>query len=520
MKRLALFLLAFSIAILAGCGGGGNATPPPPPPVGGFTNADLKGQYAFVMSGDDGLAFFGRVGVFIADGAGNITGGVEDVNTILNGEQRLTFLPSTYSVQADGRGTLNLKNATGTLIFSITLVSPSQGLIVQTDNNQTASGTFRLQNPSAFTLASLGGNYVFSASGVDPRGFPDSIIGQLGVGGPGALSSGVIDENDDTNLSGPVPVANGAFSLDAASGATFGSGVMNFAGLSYIFYIVNAGRLVLMETGSAALTVGDAVQQSSNVPASNAAFNGSFVFLDGGASLAGPNVRLGRFTAAGGALTSVAMDENNNGSNSSVPTGTLSAAAYAVATTGSGRVTVTFTDSSLSKNGPFQFIAYMSSPTQGFIQDVTVGMVSSGSVLAQTGAPFTNANLAADYAFNWSGIDTNTTTLASAEADFVGHAKLTSASSNNATGVMDFSDFTSSQGFFLDVGIAGALTILGDGTNSSAATSGRDTFIVQSNNSPASTFNFKAYVVNPQTIYLLSTDKDRVIAGAMQRQSL
>src|SRR5262249_16511976 len=162
------------------------------------SNASLKGQYAFSMSGQDGVtgSFFARVGSFTADGNGNITGGIEDVNTALNGPKTITFTgTSAYAVQSDGRGILHL-NGSRPLSFSITMLSPTQGLIVQTDLNATASGTFVLQSPAAFTLSGVQGNYVFDVSGLDPGGAPDALVGQLVTNGSGGVS-GVLDENDN-----------------------------------------------------------------------------------------------------------------------------------------------------------------------------------------------------------------------------------------------------------------------------------------------------------------------------------
>src|SRR5713101_8360219 len=113
MKRLALFLALAAAVFSAACGGSGPVVTPPPP-VGNFSNASLKGQYAFSMSGSESVsgAFFARVGSFIADGNGNITGGVEDVNIPGSGTQTIPYTASTYSIQADGRGTVNLTNST------------------------------------------------------------------------------------------------------------------------------------------------------------------------------------------------------------------------------------------------------------------------------------------------------------------------------------------------------------------------------------------------------------------------
>src|SRR5258708_16883951 len=119
MNRVALFLALFPVTFAPACGNSGSA-PIPPPPKGNFSNASLKGQYAFSMSGEYGSAgFFARIGSFTADGNGNITAGIQDVNaTGVN--ETLAFSPSTYGVQADGRGTLNLTDTTATLVFTIT----------------------------------------------------------------------------------------------------------------------------------------------------------------------------------------------------------------------------------------------------------------------------------------------------------------------------------------------------------------------------------------------------------------
>src|SRR5262249_47871264 len=177
----------------------------------------------------------------------------------------------------DGRGILHL-NGTGPLSFSITMLSPTQGLIVQTDLNATASGTFVLQSSSAFTLSGVQGNYVFDVNGLDPGGAPDSLVGQLVSNGSGGLT-GVLDENDNAVPTGASPFTGGTYQLDATNGPTSGRGLITFTAngftFNYIFYIVNGSRIRMMEAGSSALTVGDAVSQTS-VPTTATNFNGGF----------------------------------------------------------------------------------------------------------------------------------------------------------------------------------------------------------------------------------------------------
>ena len=518
---LALVLSSAFTLFAAACGGGGT-TPTPPPPVGGFSVANLKGQYAFSMSGESGATggFFARVGSFSADGTGNITGGIEDVN--INGvAQTFTFSGSTYTVQADGRGILNLINGTGQLSFSITMISPTQGLIAETDLNATASGSFVLQDSTTFNAGAFNGNYVFDFSGLDANNVPDSLVGQLQANGSGGLG-GMLDENDGAVLSGPQVMASAAYQMDSTNGPTSGRGALTFTtnGIvhDYVFYIVNGSRLRMMEsTSSGALTVGDATVQSS-VPTTNATLNGSFVFLATGSGTGGAITRIGRFTAGGnGAISNVYADTNDAGTVAQVPKGTLSATTYAIDTNfpGSGRGILTFTDSSL---GTFSFVIYLGSASGGVIQDVSKNQVADGTLQLQTGGPFSLGSLAGDYAANFTGVSSNGATGATGEEDYVGHLNFASSGSGgNASGTVDFSEFSSNQGAFFNIVVSGnGLTIGGDGTTASGT---RNALQLKLNTSPASTLNFVPYIVNSQTMVVAGTDANRTISGTITLQA-
>jgi hypothetical protein len=518
MKRGALLLTLFIAAFEAACSGGDSTTLPPP--TGGFSNSSLKGQYAFIMNGQAPDGPIARIGTFVADGSGNITGGLEVVNTISNGLQLLSFSASAYQVKADGRGAINLTNLTGTLSFSITMTSVSQGFIAETDGITGTSGTFELQDSSAFNLNGVNGSFIFDNSGIDPGGNFDSIVGQISLNA-GTVSGGVFDENSGAVLSGPQTITTGTYFLDATNGATAGLGQISFSGFVYDFIIVNSRKIHLIEVPGSSppfLTTAGTANAQTAAPASPVGFTGSFAFLTSGVGTSSPDFKAGRFTADGsGGLTSVAQDEKLLGDLFQVPKGTVSAAKYTIDTNfpGSGRGTITYTDSSL---GTFNFVFYMSSASQGVMQDNGKGIVGDGVIMAQEGAPFTNGSVAADYAFNWSGTSTNNTTAVTAEEDFVGHVTVTSATSNNVTGAMDFSELNSNQGAFHDSPLIGSLTINGDGTNSSGS---RSIFVVEATNpngGPSSIFKFTLYPVNANTMFVVSQDNDHSTGGVFTRQ--
>jgi hypothetical protein len=509
MNRWALVATLLLVSLTAACNGGGGGTTiiaPPPTPTGNFSSASLNGQYAFLMSGTQICAgfssFFTRAGSFTADGSGHISGGLEDVNTCA-GVSTLQFTSSTYSVTADGRGTLTLKNSTGTTNYSITLSTATQGLIVQTDVNSTASGSFQKQNTTAFSNPAIAGGYVFDFSGVSAALNPESIIGRFNADGGGSINAGLFDSNEAGTLSGQQVFPAGAFyQVDTnGNGTNFGRGTANIAGHNFAFYIVDSTRLKLLGTDPSEGFSGEAFAQQ-NISFTTTSLNGGFAFLIGGASSIGPIATAGRFAADGaGNLTSIFLDENNNGNVTLLPSqgGTVSGT-YTVDTNALGGGTATWTD---TKAGTFSFIFYLISPTTAVFQETDTQITSDGTLVAQTAGPITPATLAGNFAFVWSGVSTD-------EEDFVGQMKLTSATGNNITGIMDFNEFGVAKQF-INIQFNGPLTITPPGT-------GPNTLSVTTTFALPTTFHFTAYPVDSNTVFLIGVDNNRVIAGSVVRQ--
>jgi hypothetical protein len=509
VKRLILCLTLLAAAFEGACSSG-SSTPTVPPPVGNFSNASLKGQYAFSMSGTELCAgtgsFFGRIGTFTADGNGNITSGVEDVN-VCTGTSTLAFTTSSYAIQADGRGTLSLTNNTGTTNYSIALSTTSQGSIVQTDSTVTAGGSFQKQDSLAFSVTKIASGYVFDFSG---EGFnasnnlvQQSIVGRFDADGGGGIKNGLFDSNTAGVLSGQVAFPNGAFyQLDGAFPQS-GRGTANIAGKNLTFYIVDSTRLKFLSSNLdfPEALVGDALAQQ-NISFDISALNGGFAFLIGGGSTAGPIATAGRFTADGaGNLTSIVLDENNNGAVTPLPSsgGTVTGS-YTVDANHFGGGTATWTD---SKSGTFTFIFYLASPTKAVFQETDGNITSDGSFLAQSSGPLTASSMAGNYAFNWSGVSTS-------EDDFVGQMAVATAATGNVTGAMDFNLFGLGKQFF-NYPLTGALTLGTDPT-------GRNGLMATTTPTPQTTYKFSAYAVDSNTTLLVGVDTSRVILGLNTRQ--
>src|SRR5712691_3234527 len=224
MKRLLLTLTAAAALWSAACGGGGSSVTPPPP-TGNFSAANLNGQYAFVTSGEVftpgsiSATPLSRTGSFTADGQGHITGGVEDVNAAGTVNNAISITGGSYTISADGRGTLSLSFGSNTLQFGITLTSTStgDGLLIDetftTNQASTGSGNFFKQNTASFTapVPDIAGPYVFDFSGLDANQFPESFVGEF-TANNGGISSGLFDDNDNgTFVNGTV---TGTFAQD------------------------------------------------------------------------------------------------------------------------------------------------------------------------------------------------------------------------------------------------------------------------------------------------------------------
>ena len=514
MKHLILPLTLSSAMFAAACGGSGSSTPPPPPPNVGFTNSSLNGQYAFEMSGEDfNGRLIARVGSFTANGSGTITAAVEDIND--GGSfSTVQFTGGTYSIGSDGRGTLTLTGGPlgGALGLNIALSSKKGGVALQTDGNAASSGSFDLQTASAFSLTAISGQYSFDLSGQDSSGAPLSIAGEFGANGAGGLTGGTIDVNDGSQAgpSGPNPIPTSTFALDPTFGSSSGRGTVSINGQVVAFYIVDGTRLRFVEEDATAITVGDAFLQTGTIPTQAANLNGSFAFISAGAAVVGnfgAIARVGSATFNGGVLSNVFLDDNNAGNHTQrgPDTGT-----YTIDAAGSGRGTFTFTDSSA---GTFSYIFYLYSPTQAVLLETSSGLIGAGSMSAQPSS-ISTSGLAGNYVFNWSGLTIPSSGNIGFEEDFIGQYALTSGGSINGTADFTEPGSTSSRGpIFTSVPLTGTFNAGGTGRNAYQVT------VSPGNGAPSSTIHFAAYVGAGNTIYVVTTDSNRVTAGSVTSQT-
>jgi hypothetical protein len=535
VKRLTILFTLGAAALAAACsGGGGNSTPPPP--TGGFTPASLKGNYAFSMSGEDPFqgTFLTRVGSFVADGNGSITSAIEDVG---DGVQptTVTFSQGTYTIQANGKGTITLPAAVGgglLLSFSMSSAAPNGGgLLIQADGNATSSGSFNQQHLSSFTQPFAAANYIFDFTGTDlANGFPVSIVGEVATNGAGSVGTGTEDVNDGGAAapSGPLTiVAGGSVTPDNSAGnnANFGRSTITFGGNTFALYPIDQTHAKFIEIDGAALTSGDSFEQTGTIPTKQN-FTSSFIFLTGGSNV-NPNVlgavtRAARFTPDGnGNLNTLLFDQNvqksdGTGSHSCVDSSdggcslSVMAATYSItgsASPGRGTLSITLNSQSAAVDDVF----YIASPTLGVIQDVSLNIVADGSMLGQAGNIATSGN----FVVNLTGQVAPSSGNVGGEEDIVGQYALSSGSVSGASDLIELGSTSNHNISPTDVATSGTSQTNGDGTKRNSLQ-----LVFTPTSGPAAKRNFIAYVGgSPPQLMLIGTDTADIDVGTVLTQT-
>jgi hypothetical protein len=380
-------------------------------------NSRVKGTYAFRFSGFDGGGAVYSAGIFTADGSGNISAGIEDVNRS-TGVQNASFTGS-YVVGSDNRGTMTLVAGALTTKYNIAIGSSGEAIFIEADAPGTrGAGIFDKATSTAFSNSALVGPFVMGISGSDLAGKRVGTAGLFTTDGAsplGNVTSGAIDINDAGNhiaspsLSGTYQVASngrGTMTLNVPSVGTF-----NFS-----FYVVSTGELFAVSTDPVSATnprLGGLVLSQAVNAYSASSFSGNSVF-----NLIGSNSAQDSVTAVGimgtdgsGNLTSGSMfDENNAGT---IVAQQSLAGTYSVQANGTGTISITsanppassFALYAITTNKAFLVDTSSSNALSGILEPQVVGNAGTFSPATIQGAFVTGTTASANTgATNFSGV--------------------------------------------------------------------------------------------------------------------
>jgi len=204
MKRFVVIFILAGLLLLTACASSGST--PIGSGQGSFSNATLKGQYAYQIAGYDlgnNGAPYREAGYFVADGNGNLTSGSDDFSEAPTGGVQNASTTGTYSIANDGTGTLTLSTASGALSFSLTMVSNTEVLM-----NEADSGAFIAAGRAVLQISSVlssvpSGTLVFrihscvSCSGSDSASLVGAMTVTVGkvTGFDDVLRGGIFDDN-------------------------------------------------------------------------------------------------------------------------------------------------------------------------------------------------------------------------------------------------------------------------------------------------------------------------------------
>ncbi len=352
----------------------------------GYSNASLKGAYVFNMSGLNAGVPWAAIGEFTANGTGQLSNGLEDVNNGSSVSSKTAF-SGTYNISPNGLGTAVL----GTVNIQFVLVTGGQANLIRTDNNTVVDGGLFPQSQTAGSVTSLNGPYVFSFAGENTSNQSIAVLGRIVASTGGAFTTGTEDVN------GPGPLLNasvtGSYTFDGNNHGTAtltdGNGTH-----TYSFYVESASDLEFLSFDpSQPLSGSISLQQP--VTFSNASLNGGYVFFVGGNSPNSGYAQAGQFNPDGqGGLGTITEDINTPGTIANI----ITTGTYAFDSSGNGRGTLTINNQ--GSNTPQTYVFYMDSPAQAQVMTINSNIVASGLITAQQpGVSFNNASLNANYGF-------------------------------------------------------------------------------------------------------------------------
>jgi hypothetical protein len=218
------------------------------------SSTPVSGSLAFTLAGSNTGGDFVAGGILNTDGAGHVLNtSLQDINNDGVVTQN-SALSGTYSVGANGRGTMNLNS--GTINFAI--YPTTAGLILmEIDNNIVAAGT-AFQQSGTFSDTSVKGNYGMNFTGEIPGSNEIDCIAQFVADGAGN-APGSIEFNNGGTLSSNLSLT-GTYTITASGrgGASFAS---SFGTQNVILYVVSSSQVLFIDIDSALATSGQLVFQ-------------------------------------------------------------------------------------------------------------------------------------------------------------------------------------------------------------------------------------------------------------------
>jgi hypothetical protein len=480
-----------------------------------YSDASLRGPFAFSYTGDDASGFRAVAGRFVADGAGTIQSGVEDIDSFGSlVASAVPMLPGSYKVGPDGRTTAVINTDHGSETWQFVLISNQHALMIRFDTSTTGNGTIDQQNLDDLTNTNsdsvISGPYVFAAAGGNSQFNPFGIAGRFSADGAGNIpqTATIVDENNNGMVASDTTLS-GSYSFDTLNAGT-GRGTLtlsstNIGQIQFAFYIIDGTHLHIVEIDQAGYLAGDVYSGLAGSSFGTSILSAAnYVFTAGGNSSAGAYAEGGVFTPdANGNITGGVLDSNNAGT--ATANTTLGACSYTV-DAATGRIDLQLCPSGANK---LEFAVYPTAANTAVMLELDSTAVASGTAYPQQPSP---AALSGNFGLAFSGQGVFHNAPGSYQSNAEGQATL--SGTGVSAGNLDINNFASSPQPSVPIATASSTT---PSSIVAPASNGRGTATIVTTDPPAS-YSLAYYVIDANTALLVGQDETRVLTGIFALQ--
>jgi hypothetical protein len=336
-----------------------------------FSVAQFSGDYAFgaasptLKSGV--VARFGVAGRFTASG-GVLTAVVVDTDDSTGLPQAIPSFGGTYTVAADGRGTITLNPGGLPVRGSFYIVSASEALLMSIDpqgTNSLFAGSVLKQVGGPFGISSLNGTDVISLEGKGgSAGTSDVQVGLLVPAGNGTFTL-TTDENNTGVITSNAPIS-GTYSV-AGNGrvAITGAGAT-----PPVIYLVSQNKGFTVGTDTSVTTGFFEPQVGTSF--TNASLSGSYIVGDLAPVVSSSSLESG-IASPNGATPGTITGTSDNNQNGILVAGQTFTAPYTVSS--NGRATV--------GTAPDTSVMYIISSSKAVFIDTKTGKTNATSTVVE-----------------------------------------------------------------------------------------------------------------------------------------
>ncbi len=427
----------------------------------------LNGRYAFVFhTADNSLTFAASL---MANGSGYLSG-TGDLVTATAMYPRQPFI-GTYTLGANDRGTMEIRGGGLTLTLHFVMISGNFGRLLDFSGASDGNGWFEKQNESAFTTAALAGSHDYLLAGVTGSTFMSRVGDQTVTSA--CKVHGHEEVNDATMGMFPGGYGWDVFDANCTLDTVTGRGTLATTStyLLYVprmaFYVVNVAHAVMAaDVSQTSMRLSGEMQAVASTTLGGT-YSGYLVTATG--------LSAGRLTFTSGtvgktwAITGIMDEVDDTAATADLPvTGSIAADGTTAMTVGSTVLV--------------EPRVYVVSPEKLIL----TGKGFYGEAYLQEGGPFSSSMFQSDYGLQLFGQDVH------------------------AIGI----------GHFVPPAITGKIDVSNNGVlTSDADISGFMTFLsgdradVNLNTFATGTLEFRAYVISPQKLLLISKMPGQVTMG-------